>query len=212
MRTALALVLPLLLMAQRPVPVDNDCLRVVVATSSPGPKGRMHKHDVNRVMIYLDPGKQQLVFEDGPVKDIPFGAGTVAWDTKGGLHTSQNVGGTTFRVVEVELKLPGAAVRFPAQDPVKISPGTYKVELDTPQVRVLRVKFSPRQKIAFHEHALPRVVVPLSAVKLRVLRADGTETVFEAEPGQALFAEPGSHEEESLLDQPSEVVVVECKG
>jgi len=35
-----------------------------------------------------------------------------------------------------------------------------KVEMENEQVRVLRVKFGPRQRIPEHEHQLPRVVAP----------------------------------------------------
>jgi hypothetical protein len=212
MKWTILFLLPILLLAQRPVPVDNACFRVVVAESSPGPKGRMHKHDVNRVMVYLDKGKQQLFFEGGKVKDIPFRAGEALWDTSGGMHASQNVGGTKFRVVEVELKKPGAAVKWPAGDPVKLFPDKYKVEFENTQVRVLRVKFTPRMKIGHHEHGLARVVVPLTPIKIRVIRADGGETMFEGSPGQALYADPNSHREEYVLDEPGELIVVECKG
>ncbi|MBM3812559.1 MAG: hypothetical protein FJW20_13110 [Acidimicrobiia bacterium] len=198
-------------MAQRPVPVDNEWTRVLIAASSPGPKGRLHKHDVNRVMIYLDDGKQRLEFEEGTVKEIPFTAGQLLWDTKGGMHTSQNTGGTTFRIVEVEIKQSGGKVVFPSKDPVNVAPALYKVELENEQVRVLRVKLSPRQRIPEHEHLLPRVVAPLTPVKLRITALDGGQTTFESKPGEAVFLTTARHSEESLLDAPSELIVVELK-
>jgi len=197
--------------AQRPIPVDNEWTRVVIATSSPGPKGRSHKHDVNRVMIYLDAGKQRLEFDDGAARDIPFSAGQVLWDTKGGMHTSQNTGGTTFRIVEVEVKKPGGKVALPARDPVKVAPGLYKVEMENEQVRVLRVKLGPRQKIPEHEHLLPRVVAPLTPVKIRITGLDGMETMFEGKPGEAVYLTAARHREENLLEEPVELIAVEFK-
>ena len=48
-----------------------------------------------------------------------------------------------------ELLLLSLAMTAVAQDPVKLSPD-YKVEIDNPWVRVLRVKHPPRAKIALH--------------------------------------------------------------
>ena len=211
MRVILFSLLSLAAAAQRPVPIDNEWTRVVIATSSPGPKGRLHKHDVNRVMIYLDAGVQRLEFEDGTAKDIPFRSGQVLWDTKGGMHTSQNTGGTTFRIVEVEVRKPGGKVAFPEKDPVKVAPGLYKVEMENEQVRVLRVKFGSRQKIPEHEHLLPRVVAPLTPVKIKITGLDGTETMFEGKPGEAVYLTAARHSEESMLDEATELIVVEFK-
>ena len=83
--------LALALLLQTPsdrVPVDNDLVRVVVASNTPGQKSGLHKHDVNRVMIHLDAGKMRLAYQNGSVKDVPFQPGTVRWDPADGLHTS----------------------------------------------------------------------------------------------------------------------------
>jgi uncharacterized RmlC-like cupin family protein len=211
-RRMAALLIPLACIAQRPVPVDNDWARVVVATSAPGPKGRMHLHNMNRVMVYLDRGAQRLEFEDGSKKEIPFGPGDVKWDPKGGLHTSENRGGSTFRVVEVELKKPGGIANYTAADPVSVAPDTYKVEFENDQVRVLRVRIRARQKIAFHEHTLHRIVVPLTEVDLRIIPIEGTQSSLKAKPGDAIFIAPAGHREENMLDAVSELILIELKG
>ena len=205
------LLLPALLLAQRPVPVDNEWTRVVVATSAPGPKGRLHKHDMNRVMIYLDKGAQRLDYEGIGAREVRFEAGEVKWDPKGGMHTSQNTGGTTFRVVEVELKKPGGAARYSGIDPVKIAPDVYKVELENDQVRVLRAHLGPKQAIRLHEHSLPRVVVPLTEVEFKVTGADGKTNVLKAKAGETIFGMGVRHQEQNLRDAPAELLLVEMK-
>jgi quercetin dioxygenase-like cupin family protein len=164
------LLVPLTLLAQRPVPVDNEWARAIVATTAPGPKGRMHKHDMNRVMIYLDKGAQTIEYEGGASKIIAAKAGEVQWDPKGGMHTSMNSGGTTFRIVEIELKKDGGPVTWPKADPLKVAPKIYTVEFENDQVRVVRVKLGAHQKIAEHEHAVPRIVVPLTEVDMALPR------------------------------------------
>ncbi len=208
---AMAAALP----AQRPAPIDNDWARVVVAASRPGPKGALHKHDRNRVMIYLDAGSQRLEFEGGPARDVKFRAGEALWDTKGGMHTSQNTGGGEFRVVEIELKKDGGTATWPALDPPKVAPGIYKVEIDNQQVRVVRVRLAPRQKIPEHEHRLNRVVVAITEVRIEVTSADGSKNTVNLQPGEATFgavAQPIRHREENLLDKPIELLMVELKG
>ena len=54
--------------AGRPVPIDNDYVRVVFARDAPGRKGALHKHDRDRVMIYLDPGDIDIGWEGKPVE------------------------------------------------------------------------------------------------------------------------------------------------
>ena len=207
MRSSLLFLTSALLLAQRPIPVNNEWARVVIATTSPAPKGRMHKHDMNRVMIYLDKGTQRIAQENGAVTDIRANAGDVKWDPKGGLHTSENVGGTTFRIVEIELRKDGSAVPWPAAVPA----GAHIKELENNQVRVLRLKIGPRQKLPEHEHAFPQIIVPLSEVDFAVTSADGTRTSLKGKSGDAIFAQPGRHAEENLLDQPVEILLVELK-
>ena len=211
MRTLLLLI-PLTLLAQRPVPVDNEWARVVVATTAPGPKSQMHKHDMNRVMIYLDKGAQTIEYEGGASKINAAKAGEVQWDPKDGMHTSMNSGGTTFRIVEIELKKDGGPVTWPKADPLKVAPKIYTVEFENDQVRELRVKLGPHQKIAEHEHAVPRIVVPLTEVNTAVPAADGTNTSLKGKSGDAIFSRPARPREENMLDKPVELILVEFKG
>jgi quercetin dioxygenase-like cupin family protein len=211
MRT-LMLLLPLTLLAQRPVPIENEWARVVIANSAPGPKGQLHKHDMNRVMIYLDKATNSLEYQDGKSKVISASPGEVQFDPKGGMHTSQNTGSAPFRVVEIELKKEGGPVTFPKNDMLKVAPKIYHLELENNQVRVIRVKLAPHQKIAEHEHLLSRVIVPLTEVESEITAADGTKTTSKSKPGDAVFGGPARHREENLLDKPVEFLIVEFKG
>jgi quercetin dioxygenase-like cupin family protein len=208
----LMLLLPLTLLAQRPVPVNNEWARVVIATANPGPKGRMHKHEMNRVMVYIDKGTQVLGFEDGSSKTIAARAGEVQWDPKGGMHTSMIPSGPPFRIVEIELKKEGGAVQWPKVDPLTVAPKNYAAEFENSQVRVLRVKLAPHEKISEHEHGTSRIIVPLTEVDIAVSGADGAKTSLKAKPGEAIFAQPGRHSEENMLDKPVELILVDLKG
>jgi len=209
--------LPLLLTAAafaqpRPAPVDNEWVRVVVARNTPGQKSRLHKHDVNRVMVHLSPGTMRLAYEGKPVDDVKFDSGTVRWDPAGGMHTSENVGGTTYQIVEVELRKPGAAIAWPAKDPLKVAPGTYKTEFENDQVRVVRVRIPAKGAIPQHEHATQRVTVALTPAKIQLTNADGSKTEAAFNAGEPRWGMPGVHAEQSLVDHPIELIMIDVKS
>lgn len=195
------------------VPFDNERVKVINAFNNPGQKSRLHKHDVNRIMVHLDAGKMRLAFQDGPTNDIPFEPNQVRWDPKGGLHTSENVGGTYYRIVEVELKNPGSKTepKYPELDPVKVDPKHYKVEIDNDQVRVVRARYGAGESGPMHEHALPRVVVYLTDFRAKVTAPDGTVTEAYARAGDVAMPGPSKHSEWNIAQEPFEVLAIELK-
>jgi hypothetical protein len=50
--------------------IDNDQARVLIVSSAPDVKSALHKHDMNRVMIYLDAGKMTLTDPKGQVETL----------------------------------------------------------------------------------------------------------------------------------------------
>jgi len=84
------------LLAQDRVKFDTPEVRVIEAVNSPGQRSALHKHDVNRVMIYLDDGHMELTRPDGNVESMRWNAGDVRWSPAGGPHISANVGSTAL--------------------------------------------------------------------------------------------------------------------
>ena len=166
---------------------------------------------MNRVMIYLTTGKQQLEYASGEKRLIEFKAGDALWSPASGVHTSQNMG-PPFRVIEVELNnKPGQADGPLELDPVKVAPENYEVVIDEPQVRVIRARMGPRQHVPMHEHPGNRVTVFVTGAHLRVTDAAGAASELKAEAGTVRWAGSGRHREENLSDQPFEVIAVELK-
>lgn len=177
---------------------DTD-VRVVLATVDPGQKSQPHQHSVNRVMIALDPGKMRLAFDDGKVVDREWKTGELWWDAKGGQHTSENVGGAPYRLIEVELKRPGGGtVNWPADDPPLASPAHYKVELDNEQVRVMRLTLAPKAKTALHSHQLPRIMAYLDNQQVRMTLPNGRGSTFRYRAGQVTRGGKARHAETNL--------------
>lgn len=166
---------------------------------------------MNRVMIYLTAGKQQLEYADGEKKLLEFKAGTPLWSRAGGVHTSQNAG-PPFRVIEVELRnQPGAAAARLKLDPVTVSPANYKVEIDEPQARVIRARIGGKQQVPMHEHGPNRVVVFLTDAHLRVIDSAGEVSELKAEAGTVRWSGSTRHREENLSAAPFEVIAVELR-
>ena len=102
-----------------------------------------------------------------------------------GLHTSENIGGTAFKIVEVELN-DNPPRKSPAPD--KLPPTAHQIEIENGQVRVLRVILQPREST--------RILSPFLAVGIP--------------SGQTHF-HPGNTVMENKSIQATEWIVVELK-
>src|SRR5437588_7174271 len=103
--------------------VDNATVRILNAVDRPHQKGALHKHDSNRVMIYLTAGDLDVTAQDGSTEHQHWKTGDIAWSVGGPLHVSENVGTTELRIVEIEIKKPEPATtpqRNPKLDPLLI--------------------------------------------------------------------------------------------
>jgi quercetin dioxygenase-like cupin family protein len=197
-----------------PVVIDNAHVRVLKVSDAPRGKGQLHEHAMNRVMIYLNDGHIVLEYEGGKTDDQKVKAGEARWSAAGGKHTSENVGDRPVEIVEVELKSKPGGGSKPVSAPldaVKVEPARYAILFENDQVRVVRVKIGPHDKIKQHEHTLARVLVFLTDVSSKVT-TDGRVSQGDYKAGEVVFAaEPTQHAEENLLATPVEVVVVELK-
>src|SRR5688500_2841473 len=106
------------------IKIDNEFVRVLFLTDQPRTKTPLHRHELNRVMVYLDPIRLVLRYQDGEVERQNWRRGQVAWSPAGRLHTGENLMDQTARVIEVELKKgpSGKPFRTSARDPLKVNP------------------------------------------------------------------------------------------
>jgi uncharacterized RmlC-like cupin family protein len=201
------------LYAQQPPLLDNDQVRVIKAVDQPHHKGALHEHKMNRVMVYLNPGKQELHYQDGKVVKMDWKAGEVKWSPASGMHTSEVTSDAPVTIIELELKKSGGTPKKvqTALDPIKIDPANYKLEFENDQVRVSRVKMTAHQKVPEHEHVLNRVVVYITDQNTRMTASDGKVDNAQHQAGEVSWGVPVKHHEENLNDKPFEAVVVEFK-
>lgn len=98
-----------------------------------------------------------------------------------------------------------------AQDPSKVDAKHYKVEFENDQVRVLRIKYGPKEKSVMHEHP-GAVAVFLTDGNVRFASPDGKTQDSAVKAGTSQWTPAGKHLPENLTDKPFELVLVEVKG
>jgi len=203
------------LLAQTPPPaVDNDQARVVTAHDLPHNKGQLHEHKLNRVMIYLDAGRQEITPEGGKTVTQAWKAGEVKWSPASGMHTSEIISDNPVTIIEVEVKKPGdpsKTANVPL-DPLKVDPTDYKLEFENSQVRVVRVMMAAGKKIPLHEHVLNRVLVCLTDQNGSMTTPDGHTTAAQHNAGEFSWGVPVKHMEQNNLDHAFEAIMVEFKN
>jgi uncharacterized RmlC-like cupin family protein len=194
--------------------IDNEQAHVIVAHDQPHAKGKLHEHKLDRVMIYLQAGKQEFVSQDGKKSTLSWKAGDVKWSPAAGMHTSEIVSDAPVTIVEVEVKKPGdPAVKVATPlDPLKVDPKDYKLEFENSKVRVIRVRFAAHQGAPMHEHQLNRVVVYLTDQNTRLTLPDGKVDTAVHKAGEFSWGGATKHKEDNLMDGPFEGIMVEFKN
>lgn len=193
------------------VVVENEYVRVLHWTVGAHEKSPLHEHPAV-VSVSLSGGKTRFTSPDGKTRDVESKAGQTVWSDPE-KHSSEELGGKPAELIQVELKQkPAAAMTtVPAsEDSVKVDPNHYKVEFQNDRVRVLRIKYGPKEKSRMHSHPA-NVAIFLTDGKTKFTSADGqaTEATFKA--GDAQWGEKDKHLPENLSDKAMEVILVELK-
>jgi beta-alanine degradation protein BauB len=191
--------------------VDNEYIRVTKVTQPPHQKTRPHQHNMNRVMVYLTPGRQVNDYQDGKKEVLDFKAGEALWSAAGSIHVAEVTSAEPITIVEMELRKPAGSIQATALDPLQVDPRHYKLEFENSQVRVIRVTIGPHESAPLHEHVRNRVAVYLTDQTFRVTGADGKSETQTRHAGVIAWGESVKHREENLSDKPFEALVVEVK-
>jgi mannose-6-phosphate isomerase-like protein (cupin superfamily) len=85
------------------VKVDNDFVRTIVVSLSPGDKEASHTHPAH-VYYVIAPGKVKVKYSDGKEDVAEIKAGDCGYSDPERPHILENVGTTTIKFLVVELK------------------------------------------------------------------------------------------------------------
>ena len=198
------------------VKIDNEFVRVLKVIDQPHQKSAMHRHESNRVMIYLNAGSLDVTYEDGRVEHQHWKAEQVAWSPGGPLHVSENPGPGPLGIVELEIKKPGPAskpVRDPKLDPVAIDAKHNVLILENDQVRVFRSWREPGKSETMHEHTgSGRVVVLLTDIHAKVAAMDGATSEMVDKAGEVHWtAGPVRHMGTNTGQKRFDMILIEVK-
>jgi hypothetical protein len=97
-----------------------------------------------------------------------------------------------------------------SNDAVSVDPDVHKVILENDFVRVFDARASKGAKSPLHTHP-PMVLVSLGKSRFRMTLADGKTSIFDLNPGQALWVE-GAHHSWELLAGELHAIGIEVKS
>ena len=98
-----------------------------------------------------------------------------------------------------------------AQDAVKTDPAHYKVILENPSVRVLKISYAAGAKSKMHEHP-DTIVIPLAASKVRFTMPDGKSEDADLANESAMYTPAVTHNPANMGTGPIDAVLVEFKS
>jgi len=101
-------------------------------------------------------------------------------------------------------------VQLGIQDPVKVDPDHYRVELENDKVRILRVRYGPHEKSEMHRHPTS-IEINLTVAHLLVAYPEGKTESIEARPSQVRLSPASERILENLSDFPYEAIAIELK-
>jgi uncharacterized RmlC-like cupin family protein len=97
------------------------------------------------------------------------------------------------------------------QDPVRVDSKHYTVEAENEKVRVLRIRYGPREKSVMHGHPAA-VAIATQDLHARFSFPDGATQEMRMKAGEVMMTPAGDHLPENLSDRPFEVILVELKS
>jgi len=96
-------------------------------------------------------------------------------------------------------------------DAVVVDPQHYTVEFENEKVRVLRIRYGPREKSPMHSHP-PLVGVFLTPHHSRHTLPDGQVLEMQGNAGDVRYMGRIDHQPENLSDAAFELIAVELKS
>ena len=195
-------------------PFDNKIVRVQLSTAAPKEITPPHVHLTNRVMIYFDAGTNRITYQNGVVSPEVFRAGDVQWNKAMGTHTAQIIAPGPVNIAHIELKSPPnmvPTVPYSTLDPLNVAPGLFKKEIENNQVRVLRLHLDRGEKTTLHEEPFERLVVPLTAARLKITDGQGNAKTVAYKQAELTWLPPGRETDENIGSAPYEALIVEFR-
>jgi quercetin dioxygenase-like cupin family protein len=116
-----------------------------------------------------------------------------------------------MKSLKLALVLSAVPLAAAAQDAVKVDRGHYKVLIDNPSVRVLKISYSPGSKSPMHSHP-DALLVSLQDSKARFTLPDGKTQDMEIGKETAAYMPATTHAPANVGTTPVDAILVEFKA
>jgi quercetin dioxygenase-like cupin family protein len=116
-----------------------------------------------------------------------------------------------MKTLKLAIVLSAVPLAAAAQDAVKVDPAHYKVLIDNPSVRVLKVTVSPGAKSPMHSHP-DALLVSLQDSKARFTLPDGKTQDMEIGKETASYTPATTHSPANVGTTPVDAILVEFKA
>ena len=113
-------------------------------------------------------------------------------------------------VVTFAISAQAVGQALPPNDAVTVDPDVHRIILENEYIRVFDARASKGTKSPMHSHP-PFVLVSLDSTRFRMTLPDGKTSLFDLNPGQALWVEGAQHSWELLAGE-LRVIGVEIKS
>jgi quercetin dioxygenase-like cupin family protein len=179
--------------------LENDHVRIFEVLAAPGDTSPMHTHPP-LVVISLDKARLRMKAPDGSTSILDLNPAQVLW-LENVEHSWELLSGQVH-LIAVEVKaardgLTPAAIVPLEREAVVVDPSHHHVVLENDHVRVFEALAGPGESSPMHTHP-PTAIISLGAARMRMTLPDGSSSIFDLHPAQALWIEDVEHSWEIL--------------
>lgn len=179
--------------------MENDHVRIFEVLAAPGDTSPMHTHPP-LVLVSLDKARIRMAGPDGSTSILDLNPGSVLW-LENVEHTWKLLAGQIHLfAVEVKAARGGIAPAPTAGDDreaVAVDPTHHNVVFENDHVRVFEAMAATGDTSPMHTHP-PTVVISSDAVRMHVALPDGSSSILDLHPAQAIWLEGAEHSWEIL--------------
>jgi beta-alanine degradation protein BauB len=153
--------------------LHNDRVTAYLVELEPGQSAPMHRHDRDLLGVFVSGGERKVTMEGGSPVEENTKPGEVRFREGGFSHSTENIGKSTFRVVDVEFETPqGKKAPASSKRSHYCNPGsrvacvTEKYLFCTPKFCAEDVRMGPGAKSSQHSHDTEHMLVAISDYSL----------------------------------------------
>jgi quercetin dioxygenase-like cupin family protein len=178
--------------------LENDHVRIFEVLAAPGDTSPMHTHPP-LVLVSLDKARLRIEAPDGSTSIFDLSPGQVIW-LENVEHSWELLAGQVHLfAVEAKAAPAGApAATAPGErDAVAVDPTHHNVVLENDHVRVFEALAATGDTSPMHTHP-PTAIISLGTARMRISLPDGSSSILDLHPAQAIWIEDVEHSWEVL--------------